>query len=353
MFAPKANAMIRPFCFCFLTLLTIQLSAPAAWAQDEVKTPEFQPPALKPLKGNLPASFGKAIPENVADLKAMQDHVDRLVEKVLPTVVSVRIGASFGSGVIVSPDGYILTAGHVSGKPDREVVVYFHDGKTAAGKTLGGDHGIDSGLIKITKPGTYAYAEMGDSAQLRSGHWCMVIAHPGGYKPGRAPVVRLGRMLKTNSTALTTDCALVGGDSGGPLFDMHGRVVGINSRIGQPLTANIHVPVNPYRESWERLAKAEVFGGKLGAKQTNGPWLGVQMDPDAPGCVVALVVPGSPADKAGVKVNDLIRKFGAKDVPGGTDLVQLVQSRQTGEQIILEIQRGDERIQLRVELGKR
>src|SRR5205823_2347272 len=150
----------------------------------------------------------------------------KLVEKVSPTVVSVRIGASSGSGVIVSKDGYVLTAGHVSGTPNRDVTIYFHGGKTAKGKTLGGNHGIDSGLIKITSDGDWPCAEMGDSAAVNKGDWCMVVAHPGGFKPGRTPPLRLGRMLKNDidKATLTTDCVLVGGDSGGPLFDMHGRV---------------------------------------------------------------------------------------------------------------------------------
>ena len=116
--------------------------------------------------------------------------------------------------------------------------------------------------------------------------------------------------------ALTTDAALVGGDSGGPLFDMHGRVVGINSRIGQPLTANMHVPVNPYRDMG-RLAKAEVFGGKLGGDDKGGPFLGLLTERKRRVLlVIAAVAPGSPAAKAGLKVDDIIRKFGDKDVPG-------------------------------------
>jgi serine protease Do len=347
------HARIQVFRLALLTTSLLLFYTAQAPAQDEPKQPEFKAPALTPPSVKLPAIFAKGTPESVADLKAIQDHVDKLVEKVIPTVVSVRIGASFGSGVIVSKDGYILTAGHVSGKPDRDVVVYFHNGKTAKGKTLGGNHGIDSGLIKITDPGDYAFADMGDSASLKSGAWCMVIAHPGGYKQGRAPVVRLGRTLKTSATTLTTDCALVGGDSGGPLFDMHGRVVGINSRIGQSLTANLHVPVNPYRESWDRLAKAEVFGGKLGAPSKDSPWIGVQLDPDAKGCVIAGVTPGSPAEKAGMMVNDHVRKFDDRAVTEGPDLVKLVQARKAGDAVVLEVVRGGEVLSLRVQIGKR
>src|ERR1019366_5408007 len=126
-------------------LASFFLSTISVSAQD-VKGPE-----LKPLTDKLPAAFGKISPESVADLKAIQEHVAKVVEQVSPTVVSVRVGGSFGSGVIVSKDGYVLTAGHVSGAPGRDVVIHFHNKKgTAKGKTLGGNHGIDSGMIKIT-----------------------------------------------------------------------------------------------------------------------------------------------------------------------------------------------------------
>mgnify|MGYP002784819298 CR=1 FL=1 len=320
-------------------------------AQD---VPGFKPADPKPITEKLPAPFYKTTPESVVELKAMQEHIDKLVEKLTPSVVSVRIGASSGSGVIVSKDGFILTAGHVSGTPNRDVTVIFHNGKTAKGKTLGGNHGIDSGLIKITTPGEYPVADMGDSSLLKNGDWCMVIAHPGGFKTGRAPVVRLGRMLKTSNSTLTTDCALVGGDSGGPLFDMHGRVIGINSRIGNSMALNMHVPVNPFRESWDKIAKGETWG-KLGqpAVKTGGPYLGVQTTPNVEGCVIAVVSPGSPAEKAGLKVNDVIRKFDGKEVTAGAELTKLVQARRPGEQVVLEVLRGDEKLSLKIEIGKR
>ena len=248
-----------------LALLAVFFLTGLTASAQEAKPPVYKAPELKPIAQKLPAVFDKESPESVADLKAMQDHVAKIVEKVMPAVVCVRVGAAFGSGVIVSKDGHVLTAGHVSGKPYQDVKLFFADGKTAKGKTLGGNHGIDSGMIKITDPGNWPYADMGDCTELKRGHWCMVVAHPGGFKPGRTPPVRLGRVLKVTDSTLTTDCILVGGDSGGPLFDMHGRVIGINSRIGQQLTANLHVPVNPFRDHWEKIAASEVWGGKLGA----------------------------------------------------------------------------------------
>jgi serine protease Do len=338
-----------------IVLASLLVFVPASiHAQDEPKV-EFKAPELKPITEELPAAIVKRVPESIDDLKAIQDHVDKLVAKVTPSVVSVRVGASFGSGVIVTKDGYVLTAGHVSGTPNRDVVIYFPTGKTAKGKTLGGNHGIDSGLIKITDPGDYPSAEMGDSSEIKPGHWCMVIAHPGGYKKGRAPVVRLGRMLNATATTLTTDCALVGGDSGGPIFDMHGRVIGINSRIGQSLTQNMHVPVNPFRDSWEKIAKGDVFGGKLGSGgfAKGGPYIGVQTNPKVEGCVILAVTPGSPAEKAGIKVDDVIRRFDGKEITTAPELTKHVQAHKAGDTVTLEILRGDEKLTLKVEIGKR
>lgn len=324
----------------------------------ELKRIVYKAPALKPLTDQLPAAFDKKTPESVEDLKAIQDHVAAVVEKVSPAVVSVRVGASSGSGVIVTKDGFILTAGHVSGTPGRDVTIYFHNGKTAKGKTLGGNHGIDSGMIKITtESDDWPHVEMGDSAVMKPGHWCMVIAHPGGFKPGRTPPVRLGRVLNndTAKATLTTDCILVGGDSGGPIFDMHGRVIGINSRINTPVTANMHVTVNPFRDDWNKIAHSEVYGGKLGGGgfAKGGPYLGVQNMQKDDGCHITVVTPGSPAEKAGLKANDIIVKFDGKAVTADNPLPKWIAMKKAGDTVTLEIRRGDETISLKVEMGKR
>src|SRR6202007_2067273 len=100
-------------------------------------------------------------------------------------------GGAQGSGVIVTKEGLILTAGHVSGLAERKCKVILPDGKILSGKTLGANHGIDSGMIQITDPGDYPFCEMADSSAARVGAWCMAIGHPGGVQKGRDPVVRL------------------------------------------------------------------------------------------------------------------------------------------------------------------
>ena len=105
------------------------------------------------------------------------------------------------------------------------------------------------------------------SAEMKKNDWCVVTGHPGGFKTGRSPVVRVGRILEINNSVaakyICTDCTLVGGDSGGPLFDMQGRVIGIHSQIRARITENVHVPVNTYRETFDRLAKGDVWGSPV------------------------------------------------------------------------------------------
>src|SRR5262245_18178952 len=97
-------------------------------------------------RAQLPAAFAKPVPETVADLQAIEDHVQPIIAKVMPAVVCVRIGNTLGSGVIVDREGRILTAAHVSGVAGREATVIFADGRRARAKTLGANNHIDSGM---------------------------------------------------------------------------------------------------------------------------------------------------------------------------------------------------------------
>jgi S1-C subfamily serine protease len=232
-------------------------------AQNDTKDKQ-PPPASKAW--TLPAVLEKnRAPESVEELREIEQHVKKVLDKVLPSVVSVQVGKGQGSGVIINEDGTILTAGHVSGKPKQEDDVYvtFYPQKTVKGETLGRNTSIDSGMMKIAKKGKYPALEMGKSADLKVGQWVVAVGHPGGFRNNRGPVVRVGRVLETNAFVIRTDCTLVGGDSGGPLFDMQGRVVGIHSRIGGlHITDNMHVPVDTFRETFAKLADGQSFGSK-------------------------------------------------------------------------------------------
>ena len=201
--------------------------------------------------------------------------------------------------IVIDAEGYVLTAGHVSGEPNRDCDIILSNGKRCRGRTLGANRGVDSGLIKITDAGEYPFVGMADADSFHVGSWCMALGHPNGYQNGRSAVVRLGRILEKTHDYLRTDCALVGGDSGGPLFDMQGRVIGVHSRIGGSLTSNLHVPVHAYRENWERMVKAEVWGELVLTTTTaTNAYLGVTMAIDRKGCTIGVVTPDSPAQRA-------------------------------------------------------
>jgi S1-C subfamily serine protease len=217
---------------------------------------------------SLAASTVTASPKNLADLQAMENKFKAVVEKVRPTVVGVQVGNARGSGVIVSEDGYVLTAGHVVGKPYQPVIFTFQDGKTAKGTTLGMFKSTDSGLMRITDAGKYPFAEKGRSADLQTGQWCLAMGHPLGYQPGRPPVVRVGRVLLIQDTVMQTDCPMINGDSGGPVFDLDGKVIGINSRIGGPTDQNLHVPVDVFTKNWDRLAKGDEWETKAPRRES-------------------------------------------------------------------------------------
>ncbi|MCI0462600.1 MAG: S1C family serine protease, partial [Gemmataceae bacterium] len=159
-------------------------------------------------------------------------------------------------------------------------------------------------------------------------------------------LVRIDRFVQT-------DCTLVGGDSGGPLFDMQGRVIGIHSRIGSPITANLHVPVDTYRNTWDRLAKAEVWGSQLGGRGPNSAYPGLQVDGESKDCRVIQVIPGGPADKAGFKVNDVITQFDSQKIGNSEDLVAQMRRKKPGEEVVVEIRRAQEVVTLKLVLGRR
>jgi serine protease Do len=302
--------------------------------------------ALTPLHAESRAPvLDKRLPENVQDLRAIQERVKKMAAKVMPCVVGIRIEHAAGSGVIVSKDGYVLTAGHISGEPRRDVEILLPDGKTLKGETLGSNAAIDSGMIRITEKGDWPFVEMGDSAKLEVGAWCMALGHPEGFRKGRPPVLRLGRVLSRKDDFLRTDCALVGGDSGGPLFDLNGKVIGINSRISEQMTWNLHVPVDTYRANWGRLAKGDVWGGK----KQRGPYIGVEIDDN---CRIVRVVEDSPADKAGLKANDVVILFDKDQIEDADDLLTLIAKQKPGNEVPIQVRRGKKVLNFKVIIGR-
>lgn len=321
--------------------------------KSETKEPAKPEPRRVEWDDEVAKVFAKPAPENLNDLKIIQRQTQRVVQAATPATVAVRVGNAFGSAVIVSPDGLVLTAGHVVGQPNADVTFIFPDGKTAKGKTLGMNQQIDSGMMKITDPGPWPYVEIAKAGEIEGGQWVVAIGQPGGFDGERTPPVRLGRVLFANADVINTDCTLVGGDSGGPLFNMKGQVVGIHSRIGRRITNNYHVPISTYHQTWDRLAAAESWGSRLGGSEPvrSWPFLGIAGKRGADRCELTQVYPSRPAAIAGLKVGDVITRFDGKPVTSFEELGRLIAEQKPLSTVEVELKRGDEDLKLKVRLG--
>jgi serine protease Do len=293
-------------------------------------------------------------PTDVAQLRLIQDQLKRVLEKALPATTSVEIGRAAGSGVIVSADGLVLTAAHVIGRPGRRAWVELPDGRRLRGTTLGADHNADAGMVKLDNPpDDLPFTPVAEGPPLEPGEWVVTTGQPGGLVEGRAPPVRLGRVLFRDDELLCTDCKLVGGDSGGPLFNMRGEVVGIHSSIGPMLTHNFHVPITAFRRDWQRLLAGELWGGRFDDEPDREmATLGVRGDLAAAQCLITVVNENMPAAKAGVKVGDVVTAIDANEVSTFAELKAYLARRRPGERITLRIKRGDESLALRIQLAR-
>ena len=197
-----------------------------------------------------------------ADLASFNPVLTGVADQCREATVGIVIpGGSMGSGVIISEDGLILTAAHVLPEAGGDIVIVLSDGRQVAGKALGVNRKIDSGMARITEEGTYPTAPVAESGTMWEGDWCIAFGHGGGVQTDRPAPMRLGRMLHVTSTSepvrwLTTDCTVISGDSGGPLFDLQGNVIGIHSNIGMSVLVNRHVPISAYHAQWDDLLEA-------------------------------------------------------------------------------------------------
>lgn len=203
---------------------------------------------------------------DVPELEKVEQRVLAVTEKTTPAVVALLSPAAkgspahSGSGVIVSEDGLIVTAAHVV-DGQTTVKVLFHNGKQVQAKVLGADRERDVALARITDPGTYPHAELGDTADLAVGTLVVALGHPGGFDPRRRAPVRFGRVFAIDHEHfITSDCVLVSGDSGGPLFDLEARVIGIHSRVSNEMYQNFDAPMEAVRQGWDRMLKGEWWG---------------------------------------------------------------------------------------------
>jgi len=267
---------------------------------------------------------------------------------------------SLGSGFIISPDGYILTNHHVVARADK-IKVKLSDGREYEGEIKGTDKDTDLALIKIDPKEALPTVLLGDSDKLEVGEWVVAIGNPFGLEHTVTAGIVSAKHRVIGSgpydNFIQTDASINPGNSGGPLCNMAGEVVGINTAIvAQGQGIGFAVPVN--------LAKDILFDLKIRGSVMRG-WLGVSAQDitddiaknlnlkTREGALVAEVFPGEPAEKAGVKVGDVIVSVGNIPVKDVRSLLYAVAKQKVGSMVPVVVMRNGEKLTLKVTIGER
>ncbi|GAA5483569.1 S1C family serine protease [Haloferula sargassicola] len=299
----------------------------------------------------------KRVPESRDDLKEIQQLMQAALPRARAATVCIQLGQGSGSGVIVSEDGLIMTAAHVTGGVGHAFSVIFEDGREVKAESLGLNSETDAALAKIVEPGKYPYVELArDGEEAKLGDWVFALGHSGGFDKERGVVFRPGRIVRTTTSTIQSDCNLIGGDSGGPLFDLNGKLVGIHSRVGAKLPENMHVPTREFLRAWDELNKSEFLGeGPFAEKPEVGKaFLGIHVEArEAGGVEIKRVGRESPAEKAGMKAGDVILSIDGQPLPDRKTLQDWLATKAPDEQVAFEMLRDGSSETLTLRLGDR
>jgi serine protease Do len=339
------------------SLLILAIAAPPLWAAD---------PLWK-------ESQGSALPPEIARLN---DFMNGLAERLKTALVQVRVrraveptpegveppGApderrSSGSGFIIREDGYLVTNAHVVSEAER-IQIKLADGRRFEGRLIGQDDRVDLALLKIEATGL-PVAALGDSNRLRVGEFVLALGHPFGLEQtvSLGIVSRKGAPLQVAAPGfdfIQTDAAVNPGNSGGPLVNMAGEVVGVNSMAARNGTIGFAIPVNLVKALLPQLAeKGRVEWGWLGVSIAEVP------DEDAAkyglkearGVLIRQVVAGQPADQGGIKANDVILAVDGAQLEGPRDLQRIISSTPVGRVVKLSLVREGKPQEVAVTVG--
>ncbi len=268
---------------------------------------------------------------------------------------------SLGSGFIISPDGYIVTNNHVIDQADEVKVLLRDSDKPLTAKVVGRDPEMDLALIKIDGKKDLPYLEFGDSGALKVGEWVVAIGNPFGLQNTvtMGIVSAKGRIIGAGpfDNFIQTDASINPGNSGGPLLDLEGRVVGINTAIvasGQGI--GFAIPSNMAKDIIAQLREN---------KTVKRGWLGVTIQnidentakaldmKDTKGALLTSVIPGDPADKAGLATGDVITSVNGEAVEDTNALLRKIAALRPGQKIELTYVRKGSTSKATVSLGER
>ncbi len=326
--------------------------------------------AAEPLWTESP---GLAAPPEIARLNNV---MNELAERLKPALAQVRVkravearteGAepfggpeerrSSGSGFIIRQDGYLVTNAHVVTDAER-IQVKLADGRRFEARLVGQDDRVDLALIKIDATGL-PVAALGDSNRLRVGEFVLALGHPFGLEQtvSFGIVSRKGAPLMVAAPGfdfIQTDAAVNPGNSGGPLVNMAGEVVGVNSMAARNGSIGFAIPVNLVKGLLPQLAeKGKVEWGWLGVSiaEVGDEDLAKYNLKEPRGVLIRQVVAGQPADQAGMKANDVIMAVDGAPVEEPRDLQRIIASTPVGKIVKLSVMREGKETEVSVTVG--
>ncbi|QEG41757.1 S1C family serine protease [Roseimaritima ulvae] len=277
-------------------------------------------------------------------LPAFEAQIQQAFEKVR----SATVGFGGGSAVVVSEDGLLLSVAHVGKRPGRRLRVTFPDGRRTHAKVLGLCDDLDIAVAKIDEPGPWPAVDISRVDMPAENTWLLKVGYPVSFRHGQQPAVRVGRLLRKMPDAFISDCPIMGGDSGGPIFDLDGNLVGISSRCQDEIKYNLHIPLTSFYEHWTALCSGRAL--KRAADGTLRPsrpdWEpGFGRNPEA----MDVPFPGSLSEQhyASRKpaIGQTTRRRGRQPLPPGRQadeyLNGLSEARQAAEQSTVEVLLGE------------
>lgn len=269
-------------------------------------------------------------------------------------------GNQFGTGFIISADGYILTNTHVVSNAES-IKVVMNDKREYVAKLVGSDSVSDVALLKVEATDLPA-VKIGQPKQLKVGEWVAAIGAPFGFDNSLTAgiVSAKGRSLpnETYTPFIQTDVAINPGNSGGPLFNLNGEVIGINSQIysrsGGFMGISFAIPIDVAMNVAAQLKETgKVQRGQLGVVIQEVSYdLAQSFGLDKPsGALISRIVPNSPADKAGLQVGDIIRQFNGEEIMSSGELPVAVGMIAPNQEVVLGVWRKDRMLEIKVRLG--
>ena len=299
-------------------------------------------------------------PDDAEALDAFSHVVVNVAEQLSPAVVNLRAGRGrregSGSGILFTPDGFLLTNHHVVADQDR-VRVRLGDGSELAGRVIGADPWTDLAVVQA-EGAALPFAAFGDSSRLRVGQLVVAIGSPFGFESTvtAGVISALSRTLRSITghlvdNVIQTDAALNPGNSGGPLVDGKGRVIGINTAIIRPAQGICFaIPINMAKDILPQLMKhGRVVRGYLGLHVRNvpvAPALVRRFELAAEsGVEIQAIENGGPAHDAGLQEEDVIVALGEKPTPGVDELHKLLTELPVGIPATVTLLRGERRLE--------